>query len=103
LLRPRSKTDLKFSIVEHKNHITINNEHLNNQDNDNIYHYRLITNESISIRNNQEIFKGRKKILYKYIMTKVSKTFREYNIVFYLHGGGFLSQTTESHVGYLSK
>lgn len=81
----------------------------NSYHNDNVYNLRIITdcrkfkfNEKTIRLNNLNNFYD---LLSEKIKHKNEKesTLQEYDIVFYIHGGGFLAQTTESVVGYLSE
>jgi hypothetical protein len=75
-----------------------------------IFNYRLITDSPFLEIQEKKIqksvdsfFKVLQKILISKNKIKENKTLPEYDILFYIHGGGFLAQSTESVVGFLSE
>jgi acetyl esterase/lipase len=61
------------------------------------YHYRVITNQKI-LQRNKEINKNYS--IVDIMVNSISQPI-EQDIIFFIHGGGFLSQSTESHASYL--
>ena len=81
--------------------------------NDNIMKIRILTNQLIKVNydiQNLVIHKqfeesNTKEINFFGLLLKVSKEFLipSYNLIFHVNGGGFLSQSSESHLSYLKK
>lgn len=111
LLRLKTKLDVKFSLKIDKDCLIMKKNNTNGFDND-CFNFRLLTDiEDIKFRDNQVYQFKRNSNFYQILNNKLaqkdkmvkSQAYPEYNILFYIHGGGFLSQTTESSVGFLAE
>jgi hypothetical protein len=70
----------------------------------NDYHFRIMTDININFNTTwrmvrKPIFKN----FFSSLALQVSDMMPEYDIIFYLHGGGFLANTSEAHSDYLRK
>jgi hypothetical protein len=71
------------------------------------YHYRMFTNLDVKFDLSNRLVPKQLDINNNIFGYLAHNTFRkqipEYDIIFYLHGGGFLSNTSEGHSDYLRK
>ncbi len=123
---PKIRQNSLFNIVSYKNKLILTkgkricNHHMK-LIKKRIFNYRLITdspNFHIKEIKIEKTLKSFYKVLQKVLISESknkdlnnqenllenkTKILQEYDILFYIHGGGFLAQSTESVVGFLSE